>query len=68
MPVVTAGQMQETEYIIYITNTIKSENSHIDSNNIGLKNVDKMMRLLDSRMYVHQIKEQFEVELRFPLQ
>lgn len=68
MPVVTTGQMQETEYIIYITNTIKSENSHIDSNNIGLKNVDKMMRLLDSRMYVHQIKEQFEVELRFPLQ
>ena len=68
MPVVTAGQMQETEYIIYITNTIKSENSHIDSNNIGLKNVDKMMRLLESRMYVHQIEEQFEVELRFPLQ
>lgn len=68
LPVVTAGQMQEAEYIVHITNTIKSENSHIDSNNIGMKNVDKMMRLLDSRMYVHQRKEQFEVELRFPLQ
>lgn len=68
LPVVTAGRIQGSEYIVLISNAIKSDDSHIESNNIGMKNVDKMMRLLDSRMNVHLIKEQFKVELRFPLQ
>lgn len=68
LPIVITGQIEKSEYIVLITNAIKSGNSQMDSNNIGFKNVDKMIRLLNSRMNVHQLKEQFEVELRFPLQ
>lgn len=66
--IAVSGQIQDTDFIVSVTNLIKDEATHIDSNNIGLKNVDRMIRMLDGEMDVRQEKERFEVELRFPLQ
>lgn len=67
LTVTAAAQVQNSEFIVSVTNSIKSEESQIDSNNIGLKNVDKMIRLLGGRMSVRQAEERFGVELQFPL-
>lgn len=66
--IAVSGQIQDTDFIVSVTNLIKNEATHIDSNNIGLKNVERMIRILDGEMDVRQEKERFEVELRFPLQ
>lgn len=67
-PVSVTGQIQESDYIVSITNMIKDEASPTDSNNIGLKNVDRMIRLLNGKMEVRREQERFETELWFPLQ
>lgn len=67
-PVSITAQIRESNYIVTIVNTVKGEASHTDSNNIGLKNVDRMIRLLNGRMKVRQEEEGFETELWFPLQ
>ncbi|WP_244324749.1 HAMP domain-containing sensor histidine kinase [Sporofaciens musculi] len=66
--VTVTSQLQDTDFIVSVTNLIKDEASQIDSNHIGLKNVDRIIRMLDGRMTVTQEKKRFEVELRFPLQ
>ena len=66
--VTVSARIQDTEFIASVTNLIKGEDTHIDSSNIGLRNVARMIQMLDGRMDVRQEKEMFEVELRFPLQ
>ncbi len=68
VPVSVSEQIQGSNYIVSITNAIKNEDSSTDNNNIGLKNVDRMIRLLDGEIKVRQKQEWFEVELWFPLQ
>lgn len=68
LPVSVSEQIQGANYIVSITNAIKSEDSQTDNNNIGLKNVDRMIRLLKGEMKVCRKQEWFEVELWFPLQ
>ena len=62
-----SGQIQESEFLITVTNAIRNEAGQTDSTNIGLKSADKMIRLLQGRMEVRQEKERFQVELRLPL-
>ncbi len=62
------ARIQDTEFIISVMNRIKDGDAHIDSNNIGLKNVDRMIQILDGQLNVRQEREVFEVELRIPLQ
>ncbi len=66
--VTVSGRVQDAEFIVSVTNLIKIESPHIDSSNIGLRNVDRMIRLLHGRLQVMQEKEHFEVKLYFPLQ
>ncbi len=66
--VTVSARIRDTEFIVSVTNRIKDGDSHIDSNNIGLKNVDRMIQILDGRMEVWQEKEIFEVKLYLPLQ
>ncbi len=66
--VTVSGQIQDMQFMVSVTNVAKTQTSHIDSNNIGLKNVDRMIQMLDGKLKVRQEKERFQVELRFPLQ
>ena len=63
-----SGQIRETEFIVSVLNSIKTQADQIDSTNIGLKSVDKMIHLLNGRMAVQQAEERFCVELGLPLQ
>lgn len=65
--VVVSGKIRDTAFIVSLTNRIKDGGPQIESNNIGLKNTDRMIQMLDGRMDIRQEKEMFEVELRFPL-
>ena len=66
--VTVSGQIQDMQFMVSVTNVAKTQTSHIDSNNIGLKNVDRMIQMLDGKLKVRQEKERFQVELCFPLQ
>lgn len=66
--VTVSAKIHDTEFIVSVTNLIKEEESHIDSSNIGLRNVDRMIQMLDGQMDIRQKREVFEVELVFPLQ
>lgn len=66
--VMVSGKIQDTEFIVSLTNRVKDGVSHIDSNHIGLKNTDRIIQMLGGRMDVRQEKEVFGAELRFPLQ
>ncbi len=62
-----SGQIRESEFLVSVTNSIKNDAGQTDSTNIGLKSVDKMIRLLHGRMDVQQEEERFQVELGLPL-
>ena len=64
--IVTAELKKEMFYII-ISNSVKAGRSHSDSNNIGMKNVRKMIELLDGQMDVKQEDETFVIRLGFTL-
>lgn len=64
--IVTAELKKEMFYII-ISNSVKSGRSSSDSNNIGMKNVRKMIELLDGQMDVKQEDETFVIRLGFTL-
>ncbi len=66
--VMVSGQIQDMQFSVSVSNVSKGEASHIDSNNIGLKNVDRMVQMLEGRLSVQQEQERFQVELHFPLQ
>ena len=54
-------------FYIIISNSVKAGRSHSDSNNIGMKNVRKMIELLDGQMDVKQEDEPFVIRLGFTL-
>lgn len=64
--IVTAELKKEMFYII-ISNSVKAGRSRSDSNNIGMKNVRKMIELLDGQMDVKQEDETFVIRLGFTL-
>ena len=52
---------------ISVGNTVRKEYSDADSNNIGLKNVQKMVDLLGGRLDMERCQGAFTVHLTFPL-
>ena len=52
---------------ISIKNTIRQEYSFDDSNNIGLRNVQKMAELLHGHLEMERSQEVFTIHLTFPL-
>lgn len=52
---------------ISIKNTIRQEYSSDDSNNIGLRNVQKMAELLHGHLEMERSQEVFTIHLTFPL-
>lgn len=66
-PVTAEGRVDKNGLIISISNTVKQEHSQTNSNNIGLKNVQTMMQLLNGSMTADTQENIFKAELRFPL-
>jgi len=64
-PVLISGTFHKKTLIVTISNTIKTENAQVNSNNIGLKSVQKMLYLLDGEMTVKKNTDSFTVELKF---
>lgn len=55
--------MKKDTFAITIENAIKQEHSLEDNNNIGLKSVRKMIRLLDGEIFVSHASKTFTVKL-----
>ena len=66
-PVVITGESGRQYLTVSVTNTAKAEHAGVSGNNIGLKSVQKMMRLLGGTMEVEKETEQFTVTVRLPL-
>lgn len=66
-PVTITAETKKDMFYIMIANSIKAEHSHSDSNNIGMKNVQRMIELLDGQMDVRQEDETFLIRLGFAL-
>lgn len=66
-PVTVTGETRKQHFAISVTNTAKSEHTQITGSNIGLKSVQKMMRLLGGTMNVNKNAGCFTVTLLFPL-
>ena len=61
------GKTDKKFFIISVSNSVKQEHSQEGSNNIGLKNVQNMMNLLNGSMSAEIHHNIFKTELRFPL-
>ena len=55
--------LQKETFTVTIKNAIKAEHSRKDNNNIGLKSVRKMIRLLNGELSVSQTSGSFTVKL-----
>ena len=56
---------QKDTFTVTIENAVKKERSDASSSNIGLKNVRKMMLLLNGELFVSQTPEKFTAKLVF---
>ncbi len=63
--VLISGTFHKGTLTVTISNTIKNENAQTLSNNIGLKNVQKMLYLLGGEMAVSRNSDSFTVKLKF---
>ncbi len=66
-PVTVTAAIHQDILKIEIANTIKQEHLQIESNHIGLKNVEKMLALVGGKMMVLEEDRSFSVHLFFPL-
>ncbi len=55
--------MQKDTFTVTVRNAVKEEHSREDNNNIGLRSVRKMMRLLDGELHVSRTSSLFTVKL-----
>ena len=65
--VTVTTEMQKDMFYITISNSVKAEHTHFDSNHIGMKNVRKMIELLDGQLDIKQDEETFLIRLSFVL-
>lgn len=49
-PVIVRGSVRRQRFTVTVSNAIKQEHSDVGSNNIGLRNVQRMMQLMDGEM------------------
>ena len=58
---------QGEKFEVLLSNSIKQEHSDIGGNNIGLRNVSRMMEMMDGEMHFSRSENQFCICLIFPL-
>ena len=58
---------QEYRDILEISNTVKQQNTGVESNHIGLMSVEKMMHQLGGESTFSEKNGSFSVELKFSL-
>lgn len=61
--VLVSFTLQKETFTVTIKNAVKAEHSREDNNNIGLKSVRKMIRLLDGELHVSQTSGIFTAAL-----
>lgn len=62
-----SGNMRNQKFEIKVENAIKKERSDIGSNNIGLRNVQHMMHMMDGELILNTSENLFCIKLLFPL-
>ena len=62
-----SGNMRNQKFEIQVENAIKKERSDIGSNNIGLRNVQHMMHMMDGEIILNTSEKLFCIKLLFPL-
>lgn len=66
-PVIICSSVRKQRFTVTVSNAIKQEHSDVGSSNIGLRNVQRMMQLMDGEMLLTKKEEVFQVALWFPL-
>ena len=66
-PVFIKGSFTKQSYILEISNTVKQQNTGVESNHIGLMSVEKMMHQLGGESTFSEKNGSFAVELKFSL-
>lgn len=66
-PVIVRSSIKKQRFTLSVSNAIKQEHSDVGSSNIGLRNVQRMMQLMDGEMLLTKKEDVFEVTLWFPL-
>lgn len=66
-PVTVTGEIALQKFTVTIVNLVKQDPSREPGNNIGLKNVEKMMKQLDGNVRIDKRDRRFLVKLSFPL-
>lgn len=66
-PVIITGSIEINHISISLFNIVKQESSGIESTQIGLKSVRKMMELMDGTLETEQQNAEFTVRLKLPV-
>jgi len=66
-PVFIKGSFTKQSYILEISNTVKQQNTGVESNHIGLRSSQKMVELHKGQMHVYHEKQQFRVHILLPV-
>lgn len=66
-PVFIKGSFTKQSYTLEISNTVKQQNTGVESNHIGLMSVEKMMHQLGGESTFSEKNGSFSVELKFSL-
>lgn len=66
-PVVITGSAENNQLFITLSNTVRQESDRIQSTQIGLKSVRKMLELLNGKLDVETNNSKFTVRLQLPV-
>ena len=66
-PVIVQSSIRKQRFTVTVSNAIKQEHSDVGSSNIGLRNVQRMMQMMDGEMLLTKKDAVFQVTLWFPL-
>ena len=61
------SSIRRQRFTLTVSNAIKQEHTDVGSSNIGLRNVQRMMQLMDGEMLLAKKENSFQVILWFPL-
>lgn len=66
-PVLVCAKIRQQTFSISVKNAVKPENSYTESSHIGLKNVEKLIALLNGHVQVEIKDPWFSAEIQLPL-
>ena len=61
------SSIRRQRFTLTVSNAIKQEHTDVGSSNIGLRNVQRMMQLMEGEMLLAKKENSFQVILWFPL-